>query len=157
MMYAKIENGLLAKYPYSFFELRIDHPNVSFPAFWVDEDVKPFGMVPVEPSPYPGYNVGTHKIVEVTPILVNGKLIQQWSIVALLPQEAAELRSLTLNAVRIERNQRLADSDWTQLADAPLTAAQKSKWALYRKKLRDMMVTVDPFDPFWPVAPEHGE
>lgn len=31
----------------------------------------------------------------------------------------------------------LADSDWTQAADSPLSAEQKHVWANYRQKLRD--------------------
>lgn len=31
----------------------------------------------------------------------------------------------------------LADSDWTQAADSPLSAEQKNVWANYRQKLRD--------------------
>ena len=30
------------------------------------------------------------------------------------------------------------DSDWTQLADCPLTDEQKAKWNAYRQKLRDI-------------------
>lgn len=40
-------------------------------------------------------------------------------------------------AVRNERNLRLAYTDWTQLHDAPLTAEQKAAYAEYRKYLRD--------------------
>ena len=32
----------------------------------------------------------------------------------------------------------LAQSDWTQLPDAPLTEAKKAEWAVYRQQLRDM-------------------
>lgn len=35
----------------------------------------------------------------------------------------------------------LATSDWTQLPDSPLTAAEKKKWTTYRKELRDMTTT----------------
>ena len=44
-----------------------------------------------------------------------------------------------LAAVRKLRNQRLFDCDWTQLPDAPLSEAQKSRWRTYRRELRDMM------------------
>jgi hypothetical protein len=32
----------------------------------------------------------------------------------------------------------LANSDWTQLADVPLTAEMKAQWATYRQQLRDL-------------------
>lgn len=41
-------------------------------------------------------------------------------------------------AIRNERNLRLAYTDWTQLPDAPLTAEQKSAYAEYRQALRDI-------------------
>lgn len=43
--------------------------------------------------------------------------------------------------VRTERNQKLAESDWTQLPDAPV---DKTAWAAYRQALRDLS-TVDGF------------
>lgn len=55
------------------------------------------------------------------------------------------------NAVRTERNARLAASDWTQLPDAPVDAVA---WATYRQALRDVTQQSDPFDITWPSEPE---
>lgn len=41
-------------------------------------------------------------------------------------------------ALRAKRNRLLDDSDWTQLADAPITAEQKIQAASYRQQLRDL-------------------
>ena len=41
-------------------------------------------------------------------------------------------------AIRNERNLRLAYTDWTQLPDAPLKAEQKAAYAEYRQALRDI-------------------
>jgi hypothetical protein len=41
-------------------------------------------------------------------------------------------------AIRLHRQQLLADSDWTQLADAPITAGEKNTWTAYRQILRDL-------------------
>ena len=41
-------------------------------------------------------------------------------------------------AIRVRRNSLLSASDWTQVADAPLTDAQKTDWAKYRQQLRDI-------------------
>ena len=52
------------------------------------------------------------------------------------------------------RNALLAQSDWTQLADVPLTAEMKAQWAAYRQQLRDL--TEQPGFPDainWPVTP----
>ena len=53
--------------------------------------------------------------------------------------------------VRADRNKRLADCDWTQLADATVDAAA---WAAYRQALRDLPQTqADPFNIVWPTSP----
>ena len=40
--------------------------------------------------------------------------------------------------VRLIRNARLLQSDWTQAVDSPLSEAKKTEWATYRQALRDM-------------------
>ena len=52
---------------------------------------------------------------------------------------------------RVERNNRLSSSDWTQLPDSPVDQAA---WAKYRRELRDLPdITVDPSNPVWPEPP----
>jgi hypothetical protein len=54
-------------------------------------------------------------------------------------------------AVRADRDKRLADSDWTQVADAPV---DKAAWATYRQGLRDVPAQAGfPWDITWPVKP----
>lgn len=56
---------------------------------------------------------------------------------------------------RMQRDQKLKDSDFTQLSDAPFTVEQKAAWAAYRQDLRDLPEeTIDPENPSWPVQPE---
>lgn len=45
--------------------------------------------------------------------------------------------------VRGKRNLLLAQSDWTQLQDAPLTEEQKLLWSEYRQQLRDIPQTFE--------------
>ena len=53
--------------------------------------------------------------------------------------------------VRDDRNKRLADCDWTQLADAP---GDKIAWASYRQSLRDVSSQDGfPWDVTWPDKP----
>ena len=49
----------------------------------------------------------------------------------------AAARDADLSDIRQQRNQLLANCDWTQGADAPLTEAQIVSWATYRQELRD--------------------
>jgi hypothetical protein len=54
-------------------------------------------------------------------------------------------------AVRADRTKRLADSDWTQLSDAPVTG---TAWATYRQALRDITSQAGfPWEITWPDAP----
>ena len=46
-----------------------------------------------------------------------------------------------IGKMRRIRKDLLQESDITQLADAPLTDAEKLEWAIYRQALRDMPTT----------------
>jgi hypothetical protein len=57
-------------------------------------------------------------------------------------------------AIRIERDRLLAVSDWTQLADAPLEAADVAEWQGYRQELRDVPQQDGfPYAMTWPTPP----
>jgi len=54
--------------------------------------------------------------------------------------------------LRAQRDAKLAASDWTQVADAPV---DKAAWATYRQQLRDLPAnTADPANPVWPQEPK---
>jgi hypothetical protein len=58
------------------------------------------------------------------------------------------------DSIRDERDRLLGASDWTQVADAPLTADEKTAWADYRQALRDVPQDFDsPDDVVWPEVP----
>ena len=62
--------------------------------------------------------------------------------------------SLAVAALRAQRDRLLTASDWTQLPDADLTAAQLNLHKIYRQALRDLPAnTVDSSNPEWPVKP----
>ena len=55
------------------------------------------------------------------------------------------------SAVRKSRGDKLAESDWTQVADAPV---DKAVWATYRQALRDITTQEGfPWSVTWPDAP----
>lgn len=60
--------------------------------------------------------------------------------------------------IRRKRNTLLAACDWTQVADVPLTSAQKAAWNTYRQALRDITDKVKAnsngeLTVTWPTAP----
>jgi len=54
---------------------------------------------------------------------------------AMEAEYAAGANDRAASALRTERNAKLAKSDWTQVADAPVDQAA---WAAYRQALRDI-------------------
>jgi hypothetical protein len=75
------------------------------------------------------------------------------------PPAEAEIRAwsaaideeIAWEAVRAERNRRLAASDFTQLADAPVDSLH---WAVYRQALRDIpQAFAAAADVVWPETP----
>jgi hypothetical protein len=53
--------------------------------------------------------------------------------------------------IRSTRGEKLSESDWTQVADAPV---DKAVWATYRQSLRDITTqTGFPWEITWPVTP----
>ena len=57
-----------------------------------------------------------------------------------------------IDFVRNTRNSKLTESDWTQVADAPV---DKAAWATYRQALRDIPEQAGfPNEVTWPTEPE---
>jgi hypothetical protein len=68
-------------------------------------------------------------------------------------QESAAMTVRTMGEMRSERNRLLADSDFSQLPDAPVN---RDEWATYRQALRDLPSTVDINNPVFPTKPIGG-
>ena len=63
-----------------------------------------------------------------------------------------------LSEVRNQRDQLLAQSDWTQMPDSPLSVEVKAAWAQYRQELRNLPENLLPdvenwFDVVFPNRP----
>ncbi|KAF2342850.1 tail fiber assembly protein [Flavobacterium tistrianum] len=58
-----------------------------------------------------------------------------------------------LASLRITRNGLLAESDWTQVEDSPLSDEKKEAWKNYRQELRDLTDLEDTATIVWPVSP----
>jgi len=67
----------------------------------------------------------------------------------------ADVDAETLIEFRQERNKRLADTDWTQTSDSPLSETEKQNYRTLRQNLRDMPQAdgFDPLNPVWPTLP----
>jgi len=73
-------------------------------------------------------------------------------------QEAIEVPTVpTLERLREVRTRLLEESDWTQVADSPLSNSKKTEWATYRTQLRNLPSSYDNDDDItdvtWPTKP----
>lgn len=131
-------------------EFRAMHPNTSFPQAMTAETLDGFGADVVLEGPQPTptryqtpYRDGAEEI--------NGKWFTKWSLADMDAEAIAAKDAEQAKAVRASRNKMLADSDWTQAADAPV---DKTAWATYRQALRDVSTqTGFPWDVQWPIEP----
>jgi hypothetical protein len=77
---------------------------------------------------------------------------QVWRVRDMTVEEAQQRDDGKALAIRTERNEKLAVSDWTQIADATV---DKTVWAMYRQALRDITSqTGFPYSVQWPTQPE---
>lgn len=66
----------------------------------------------------------------------------------------AGIELMEWSSIRNRRNQLLRDTDYTQVADSPLSDDQRALVGAYRKALRDVPQDVgDPFAVTWPEKP----
>ena len=83
---------------------------------------------------------------------MDGKWYTKYSVADLDAEGIAAKDAEQAKSVREQRNQKLKDTDWTQVADAPVDQAA---WAAYRQALRDVpQQTGFPWEVQWPTQPE---
>lgn len=68
------------------------------------------------------------------------------------PASSEDRNTLILKA-RVQRNQLIAASDWTQLPDSPISDSARADWAAYRQALRDLTNASDWPSTTWPTPP----
>jgi hypothetical protein len=83
---------------------------------------------------------------------INGKWYTEYSVADMDAEAIAAKDTEQAKSVRQQRTEKLKDSDWTQVADAPVDQAA---WATYRQALRDITAQSSfPWDIQWPTQPE---
>ena len=131
-------------------EFRALHPNTSLPQQLSEALLNELGadVVLEGPQAQPTrYQVGFADGVEQ----IEGKWYTKYSV-ADMEQEAKDaLDASQATSVRKQRDEKLSECDWTQVADAPV---DKAVWATYRQALRDITAQSGfPWTITWPDAP----
>ncbi len=139
-MYALIENGEITR-------INIDFPavvnGVRFTQGSTLEDALANGLVPIVGNE-PAYNPERQRLAGPQYVL-EGQQVNRVFTVEQIPDEEKA------GQVRSERNSKLKDSDWTQIADC---TADKAAWAAYRQALRDITAQAGfPWTIDWPEQP----
>ena len=151
---------------------RADYSNMSLPRVWNSSVLDALDLDPVLRSPAAtttAYQISVRDGVEQD---ANGNWVEKYVARDMFEDttedgvtttkaehEAAYQAGLDANTAannRAKRNQLLADSDWTQMNDSPLSSAEKTSWAVYRDELRnitDQDYWPQMSDDDWPVAP----
>jgi len=147
------------------------YPNTSFPKQITAEVLDSYGYDPLLQGPQATvtapYEISVRDGVEQ----INGQWFTKYVVGPIFSDTTDEDGNLTTAAeneaayragidaraaetVRSARNQRLAESDWTQLLDQPFSAEDQTAWAEYRQALRDLPESASfPHDVTWPEAP----
>lgn len=153
MFYVKTDSdGQLERYPYTLTDLRRDQSSVSLPRDISDETAAGFGVYPVTPADQPADD--HTKNLERTAVRSGDVWVEQWTEVDASADEITARTEAKSRDIRVERDERLAACDWTQLADSPLSDSDKTAWATYRQSLRDLPSSDGfPHDVTWPDEP----
>jgi hypothetical protein len=167
-MHIKLTNGIPEKY--SIGQLRRDNPQVSFPKNIPDATLVEYDVFPLKATPQPEVDY-TKNVAEGTPVKQRVRnpdgtfvpdnpetpqneaweWVQVWDVTDATDEEVEQRTEQQAAQVRAERNQRLSDSDWTQVADAPV---DQQAWAAYRQELRNVpQQSGFPWNVTWPQTP----
>jgi len=145
-------------------EIRKLNPNVSLPKVWNENVYEALGIDPVLETPQPEASAAYKTVVrDGAEQDSSGNWVQKWverdmfadtEEATKAEQETAyqaELDTNAAEAVRADRDERLAKTDWRASSDLTLS----SEWTTYRQALRDVPAQSGfPHDISWPTEPE---
>ena len=147
--YARVSNGVAQSAVMPSMQAQQLIGNVAPVDSMSNDQLATYGLARMTAPAYPrdGY-----RYMPGVPQLVNGRWEFAWERQD-TPGRDATLASLSRQR-REARDALLAQTDWTQLADAQLSAEKRATWAAYRQALRDVPTQADfPWEVTWPVKP----
>ena len=86
---------------------------------------------------------------------VNGNTLCFTNTPEPIPPTEEEIRAQLEAEARAQRNHLIAETDWTQVLDAPISVECREAFRIYRQALRDIPQQENfPYDIIWPEKPE---
>jgi len=150
MNYCLVQNGVIVDGPRA---LPNSWENISGLPLLSPDELKSHGWLP-------------HRLVEFTEpnkVIINtvftvgsDEVVESYEARDMTADEIASELAAHWSGVRRTRDQKLKDSDYTQLGDAPVSDADKLNWATYRQALRDITNQSSPDSIQWPQEPGTG-
>jgi len=153
-------------------QIRAANPNMSLPRVWKAATLDALDLDPVLRSPAATVGAYQTSVRDGVEQNANGDWVEKYVARDMFADTTedgvtttkaeheaayqATLDAKTAEGHRTTRNKLLADSDWTQMNDSPLSNEDKTAWATYRQELRDMSDLAswpNIADDDWPVAP----
>ena len=157
-MYAKLNEGAVAIYPYTLSQLRADNPYTSFTQSPTAEELADFDTVIVTPYAAPVVPY-TETVTEVTPVLELGTWRQDWLVTEATEQEIADREAVMRAAVAAQAKAMLVESDWSEQPSVRNTAftphlTNGADFDTYRLALRAIVISAPLTVESWPVRPD---
>ena len=155
-MFVKVENGAVARYPYTVGDLRRDNPRTSFPKTVPENTMAQFGMYPVSQDATPSFDPLTQKVsVSNLPILDGGSWKLAKSVVNLTADQIERNDAVKAKEVRAKRDKMLSETDWVVIMHTEKGTNIPLAWEVYRQALRDISAQSGfPHSVTYPAKPE---
>lgn len=144
MAYAKIQNSQLIQYPYGWNQLQEDNPYTNFNgngdvSYWfplTESAIKNgYILANVVEAEIPQYDSSKQNCTKnSTPTLINNVWTLGWTVTNFTPEEQTNYNNQQKANNKAMAEQKLAATDWTQVADVPLL--NKQAFTDYRTAVR---------------------
>jgi hypothetical protein len=143
-MLVKVENGVVAGYPYTVQQLRREHPTTSFPVPFPKELLELYGLFSVDELSAPDVDRTVHELRrKEKPHWSEGRWVLDWDVHQKPLEEASA-------AIRALRDDKLRQTDWTANSDVVMSEGMRT----YRQALRDVPQQEGfPYSVVWPNVP----
>ena len=150
MIHALVKNGTIIEGPRSLPE---NWENVSRLDLLPDETLLELGWYPVVTDAIPTHSTSQYLITRY--VVEEDRVVEAFDVVDFTTAELAESALQAWAQLRRERDQFLAESDWTELPSvkANRSAEWAAEWDTYRQALRDITDNTSIDKVVWPEKP----